>query len=114
MILGVVVPASAPPLETPAAAWRSWQRSTTRRAHASDQTNNNKLSAALWYLLGRAAEIGKSYNVSHSTISRLKAENERLHSSNRWLDQQVTSLRQQRSPVPLRPALISAGDSRTI
>jgi DNA invertase Pin-like site-specific DNA recombinase len=26
------------------------------------------------------AEIGKSYNVSHSTISRLKAENEQLHS----------------------------------
>ena len=42
------------------------------------------------------AEIGRSYNVSHSTISRLKAENERLHSSNLWLDQQVTKLRAQR------------------
>ena len=42
------------------------------------------------------AEIGKSYNVSHSTISRLKADNAKLHSANLWLDQQVTSLREQR------------------
>jgi DNA invertase Pin-like site-specific DNA recombinase len=42
------------------------------------------------------ADIGRSFGVSHSTISRLKAENERLHSSNRWLDQRVTRLRHQR------------------
>src|SRR5271170_3710059 len=36
------------------------------------------------------ADIGRSFGVSHSTISRLKAENERLHASNHWLDQQVT------------------------
>jgi DNA invertase Pin-like site-specific DNA recombinase len=29
------------------------------------------------------ADIGRTFGVSHSTISRLKAENERLHSSNR-------------------------------
>jgi DNA invertase Pin-like site-specific DNA recombinase len=55
------------------------------------------------------ADIGRTFGVSHSTISRLKAENERLHSSNRWLDQQVMSLRQQRSPVPLRPGLNFGG-----
>jgi DNA invertase Pin-like site-specific DNA recombinase len=55
------------------------------------------------------ADIGRTFGVSHSTISRLKAENERLHSSNRWLDQQVMSLRQQRSPVPLRPGLNLGG-----
>ena len=33
-------------------------------------------------------------------IERLKADNEKLRESNRWLDQQVMSLRQQRSPVP--------------
>jgi DNA invertase Pin-like site-specific DNA recombinase len=55
------------------------------------------------------ADIGRTFGVSHSTISRLKAENERLHSSSRWLDQQVMSLRQQRSPVPLRPGLNLGG-----
>jgi DNA invertase Pin-like site-specific DNA recombinase len=41
-------------------------------------------------------EIGRSYNVSHSTISRLKAENERLKATAQWLDRQVTTLREQR------------------
>ena len=44
-------------------------------------------------------DIGRSYNVSHSTISRLKAEIESLRSSNRWLDQQVTTLREQRDQL---------------
>jgi DNA invertase Pin-like site-specific DNA recombinase len=47
------------------------------------------------------ADIGRTFGVSHSTISRLKAENERLHSSNRWLDQKVTTLRQQRDRLAL-------------
>ena len=41
-------------------------------------------------------EIARSYNVSHSTISRLTAEIEGLKESNRWLDRQVKTLRQQR------------------
>jgi hypothetical protein len=32
-------------------------------------------------------------------IERLKAENERLRESNRWLDQQVTTLREQRDAL---------------
>jgi DNA invertase Pin-like site-specific DNA recombinase len=55
------------------------------------------------------ADIGRTFGVSHSTISRLKAENEGLRQSNRWLDTQVMSLRQQRSPVPLRPGLNLGG-----
>ena len=41
-------------------------------------------------------EIGRSYNVSHSTISRLKAENECLKATAQWLDREVTTLREQR------------------
>jgi DNA invertase Pin-like site-specific DNA recombinase len=45
------------------------------------------------------ADIGRTFGVSHSTISRLKAENERLQASNRWLDTQVTRLREQRDQL---------------
>jgi DNA invertase Pin-like site-specific DNA recombinase len=41
------------------------------------------------------AEIAKTFNVSHSTISRLTGEIEGP-SSNRWLDQQEMVLREQR------------------
>ena len=41
-------------------------------------------------------EIAKTFGVSHSTISRLKAELAQLTDRNRWLDQQVTTLREQR------------------
>jgi DNA invertase Pin-like site-specific DNA recombinase len=44
-------------------------------------------------------EIGRSYNVSHSTISRLTAEIEGLRESNHWLDGQVTTLREQRDQL---------------
>ena len=44
-------------------------------------------------------EIGRSYNVSHSTISRLTAEIEGLRQSNHWLDGQVTTLRKQRDQL---------------
>jgi hypothetical protein len=37
-------------------------------------------------------------------IERLKAENERLQASNRWLDQQVTTLREQRDARGPTPA----------
>jgi DNA invertase Pin-like site-specific DNA recombinase len=40
--------------------------------------------------------IARTFGVSHSTISRLRAEVEGQRQSNRWLDQQVTTLREQR------------------
>ena len=40
--------------------------------------------------------VAKQVGLSNGTVARLKAENERLHSSNLWLDQQVTKLREQR------------------
>jgi DNA invertase Pin-like site-specific DNA recombinase len=42
------------------------------------------------------ADIGRTFGVSHSTISRLKGEIESLRESNHWLDAQVTKLREQR------------------
>jgi DNA invertase Pin-like site-specific DNA recombinase len=44
-------------------------------------------------------DIARSYNVSHSTTSRLRlgAEIEALCESNRWLDQRETVLREQRN-----------------
>src|SRR5208282_2888048 len=50
-------------------------------------------------------DIGRTFGVSHSTISRLKAENERLHSRNRWLDAQVTTLRKKRDAALAQDAL---------
>jgi DNA invertase Pin-like site-specific DNA recombinase len=41
-------------------------------------------------------DIARTFGVSHSTISRLRAEVEGQRQSNRWLDQQVTTLREQR------------------
>ena len=38
-------------------------------------------------------KVAKRVGLSNGTVARLKAENERLHSSNLWLDQQVTKLR---------------------
>jgi DNA invertase Pin-like site-specific DNA recombinase len=44
-------------------------------------------------------DIGRSYNVSHSTISRLKGRDRDLRERNEWLDNQVTTLRQQRDQL---------------
>jgi DNA invertase Pin-like site-specific DNA recombinase len=41
-------------------------------------------------------DIARTFGVSHSTISRLRAEVEGQRQSNRWLDQQVPTLREQR------------------
>ena len=43
--------------------------------------------------------VAKQVGLSNGTVAKLKAENERLHSSNLWLDQQVTKLREQRDQL---------------
>jgi len=61
--------------------------------HQRDEALASKQNGA------KLMDIARSYNVSNSTISRLRlgAEIEALCESNRWLDQQETVLREQRN-----------------
>lgn len=57
-------------------------------------------------------DIGRTFGVSHSTISRLKGEIESLRESNHWLDAQVTKLREQRDRALAQDRSTPGGTSR--
>jgi|SRR5271169_5014174 len=62
--------------------------------------NNAEAVAALREGMG-INRVAKSAGLSNGTVAKLKAEIESLRERNHWLDQQVTTLRQQRDRLAL-------------